>query len=114
MEAKPVITVKDLVKRYKTTGEVALKGISLTVKEGEFLGLLGPNSAGKTTFTSIICGLINPTSGSVIIFDRDVTASLGDIKKKIGLVPQEIALYSGLTVKENIYLYGHLIGLSWR
>lgn len=110
MEAKPVITVQDLVKRYKTTGEVALKGISLTVKEGEFLGLLGPNSAGKTTFTSIICGLINPTSGSVFIFDRDVTASLGDIKKKIGLVPQEIALYSGLTVKENIYLYGHLLG----
>lgn len=110
MALRPVIIAKDLVKRYKLTGEVALKGINLTVNEGEFLGLLGPNSAGKTTFTSIICGLINPTSGSVTIFDRDVTASLGKIKKRIGLVPQEIALYSELTVKENIYLYGHLMG----
>lgn len=110
MSLRPAISVKDLVKRYKPTGEVALRGISLTVREGEFLGLLGPNSAGKTTFTSIVCGLISPTSGSVEIFDRDVTESLGDIKKRIGLVPQEIALYSGLTVKENIYLYGHLMG----
>jgi ABC-2 type transport system ATP-binding protein len=110
LEANPVITVRDLVKRYKPTGEMALRGISLTVHKGEFLGLLGPNSAGKTTFTSIICGLIDPTSGSVIIFDRDVTASLGDIRSRIGLVPQEIALYDGLTVKENIYFYGHLMG----
>lgn len=110
MSVKPAVSVKDLVKRYKTTGEVALRGISLTVNEGEFLGLLGPNSAGKTTFTSIICGLINPTSGSVAIFDRDVRGSLGNYKKRIGLVPQEIALYSGLTVKENIYFYGHLMG----
>jgi ABC-2 type transport system ATP-binding protein len=110
MSLDPVISVKDLIKRYKSTGEVALRGISLIVNKGEFLGLLGPNSAGKTTFTSILCGLINPTSGSVAIFDRDVTESLGDIKKRIGLVPQEIALYSGLTVKENIYFYGHLMG----
>lgn len=110
MSLRPAVTVKDLVKRYKSTGEVALRGMSLTVGKGEFLGLLGPNSAGKTTFTSIVCGLISPTSGSVEIFDRDVTRSLGDIKRRIGLVPQEIALYSGLTVKENIYFYGHMMG----
>ena len=102
--------MKDLIKRYKSTGEIALRGINLTVHEGEFLGLLGPNSAGKTTFTSIVCGLINPTSGSVSVFNRDVTDSPGDHKKRMGLVPQEIALYSGLTVKENIYFYGHLMG----
>jgi ABC-2 type transport system ATP-binding protein len=110
MDEKPVIVVRDLVKRYKGSGEVALRGISLTVKKGEFLGLLGPNSAGKTTFTSVLCGLISSTSGSVKIFDRDVSLSLREIKKRIGLVPQEIALYSGLTVKENIYFYGHLMG----
>ncbi|MCX6333379.1 MAG: ABC transporter ATP-binding protein [Bacteroidia bacterium] len=110
MEGKPVIEVKDLVKKYKGSGEEALRGIDLSVREGEFLGLLGPNSAGKTTFTSIVCGLIDPTSGSVKIFDRDIALSLKDVKKRIGLVPQEIALYSGLTVKENIYFYGHLMG----
>jgi ABC-2 type transport system ATP-binding protein len=110
MVSKPVIEVRDLVKKYKGSGEIALQGISLTVNEGEFLGLLGPNSAGKTTFTSILCGLISLTSGSVTIFDKDVTRSLRDIKKRIGLVPQEIALYSGLTVKENIWFYGHLMG----
>ena len=110
MEAKPVIEVRDLVKKYKGSGETALRGISLSVTEGEFLGLLGPNSAGKTTFTSIVCGLISPTSGSVKIFDTDVTLSLKKVKNRIGLVPQEIALYSGLTVKENIYFYGHLMG----
>ena len=110
MTETPVIEVKDLVKKYRGSGEVALKGISITVNEGEFLGLLGPNSAGKTTFTSIICGLISPTSGTVRIFNRDMTDSLGDAKKRIGLVPQEIALYSGLTVKENIYFYGHMMG----
>jgi ABC-2 type transport system ATP-binding protein len=110
MTETPVIEVKDLVKKYRGSGEVALKGISITVHEGEFLGLLGPNSAGKTTFTSIICGLISPTSGTVRIFNRDINGSLGDAKKRIGLVPQEIALYSGLTVKENIYFYGHMMG----
>jgi ABC-2 type transport system ATP-binding protein len=111
MEAKPVIIVRDLIKKYKGSGQLALKGISLTVYEGEFLGLLGPNSAGKTTFTSIICGLIKPTAGSVKIFDRDVTLSLSAVKERIGLVPQDIALYSGLTVRENILFFGHLMGL---
>lgn len=110
MEARPVIIVRDLVKKYKGSEDSALKGISLSVREGEFLGLLGPNSAGKTTFTSIICGLIKPTSGSVIIFDRDVKLSINYVKERIGLVPQDIALYSGLTVRENIYFYGHLMG----
>jgi ABC-2 type transport system ATP-binding protein len=110
MTGTPVIEVKDLVKKYRGSGEVALKGISITVNEGEFLGLLGPNSAGKTTFTFIICGLISPTSGTVRIFNRNMTESPGDAKKRIGLVPQEIALYSGLTVKENIYFYGHMMG----
>jgi len=110
MEVKPVIITKDLTKRYKGSDTDALKGINLAVNEGEFLGLLGPNSAGKTTLTSIICGLISPTLGTVMIFDRDVTRSLGHIKNRIGLVPQEIALYTSLTVKENILFYGHMQG----
>jgi ABC-2 type transport system ATP-binding protein len=108
MDSNPVIVAKNLIKRYKGSDEEALKGVNLTVQEGEFFGLLGPNSAGKTTFTSIICGLIRPTSGSVDIFNTDITHSYIGLKKGIGLVPQEIALYDTLTVEENIMFFGHL------
>ncbi|MBN1108811.1 MAG: ABC transporter ATP-binding protein [Bacteroidales bacterium] len=110
-ESNPVIEVRDLVKRYKTSGEEALKGISLSVSRGEFLGLLGPNSAGKTTFSSLICGLIKPTSGIITVLGSEVNGDAGKIRNRMGLVPQEIALYQGLTVRENIMLFGHLYGL---
>lgn len=108
---KPVITTHSLKKRYNGSDIEALKGINLTVNEGELFGLLGPNAAGKTTLTSIICGLISPTSGAVNIFEKDVTRSLGDVKKYIGLVPQEIALYDTLSVEENIRFFGHQQGI---
>jgi len=111
MDLNPVITTKNLKKKYKGSDVEALKGINLTVNEGEFFGLLGPNSAGKTTLNSLICGLLSPTSGDITVFDKDVTRSLVDIKKRIGLVPQEIALYSILTVRENILFFGHLHGI---
>jgi ABC-2 type transport system ATP-binding protein len=110
MDLKPVILTTNLKKKYKGSDLEALKGINLNVYEGEFFGLLGPNSAGKTTLNSLICGLINPTSGNIRVFDKDVTRSLSDVKKMIGLVPQEIALYSTLTVKENILFFGHMHG----
>jgi ABC-2 type transport system ATP-binding protein len=108
---KPVIITHSLKKRYNGSDVEALKGINLVVNEGEFFGLLGPNAAGKTTLTSIICGLISPTSGTVNIFEKDVTRSLGDVKKYIGLVPQEIALYDTLSVEENIRFFGHQQGI---
>ncbi|HOO98467.1 MAG TPA: ABC transporter ATP-binding protein [Bacteroidales bacterium] len=111
METDPVIEVRKLVKRYKTSGEEALKGVSLDVSRGEFLGLLGPNSAGKTTFTSLICGLLRPTSGTISVLGRELRGDPGEIRNRMGLVPQEIALYQGLTVRENIMLFGHLLGL---
>lgn len=114
MENRPVLEVKDLVKRYERSGEEALKGINLSLLRGEFLGLLGPNSAGKTTFTSLICGLIKPTAGTITVLGQEIKGSLGDLRKRIGLVPQEIALYSGLTVRENIFFFGHLMGYYGR
>lgn len=111
MDKKPVILTKDLKKKYKGSDVEALKGIDLTVYEGEFFGLLGPNSAGKTTLNSLICGLITPTSGEISVFDKDISISISDIKEKIGLVPQEIALYSTLTVRENILFFGHMHGI---
>jgi len=110
MDMNPVIAARNLVKRYKDSDTEALKGISLTVNRGEFLGLLGPNAAGKTTLTSIICGLLSPTSGDILVFNNDITASPGAVKKRLGLVPQEIALYGTLTVRENILFFGHMLG----
>jgi ABC-2 type transport system ATP-binding protein len=111
MDKKPVILTRDLKKKYRGSDVEALKGIDLTVYEGEFFGLLGPNSAGKTTLNSLICGLINPSSGEIRVFDKDISSSLTVIKEKIGLVPQEIALYSTLTVRENILFFGHMHGI---
>ncbi len=110
MDLKPVIVARNLVKRYKDSDTEALKGINLTVNRGEFLGLLGPNAAGKTTLTSIICGLLSPTSGDIFVFNNDITASTVAVKKRLGLVPQDIALYGTLTVRENILFFGHLLG----
>jgi ABC-2 type transport system ATP-binding protein len=111
MDLKPVILTNNLKKRYKGSDDDALKGIDLTVFEGEFFGLLGPNSAGKTTLNSLICGLIDPTSGEIKVFDHDIARSFDKVKAKIGLVPQEIALYSMLTVRENIMFFGHMHGI---
>jgi ABC-2 type transport system ATP-binding protein len=111
MDLKNVIVASNLRKRYHGSDVDALKGVDLSISEGEFFGLLGPNSAGKTTLNSLICGLIKPTSGKVLIFDKDVCEALNDIKKKLGLVPQEIALYPTLTVRENIMFFGSLHGI---
>lgn len=82
------LTVTDLEKTYQG-GHVALKGISLSVKQGEFFGLLGPNGAGKTTLIGIITSLVNKTGGRVSIFGHDLEAEPSIAKSFIGLVPQE-------------------------
>ncbi len=82
------ISVKDLRKKY-ADGPEALKGINLTVEEGDFFALLGPNGAGKTTLIGILTGLVEKTSGSAAIFEHDVTSDPSKAKTFIGLVPQE-------------------------
>jgi ABC-2 type transport system ATP-binding protein len=107
----PVIEVKNLVKFYPEAVEPALKGVNLSITEGEFFGLLGPNAAGKTTLISIMCGLLKITDGDVNVAGHDVKLNPARIKKNIGLVPQEIALYTNLTIKENLYYFGQMHGL---
>lgn len=82
------LQIENLTKTYKSNVE-ALKGISLTVEEGDFFALLGPNGAGKSTAIGIICSLVNKTSGSVKIFGNDIDKELTKAKRYIGLVPQE-------------------------
>lgn len=85
----PIISVRDLTKTY-ANGFSALKGVSLDVEEGEILALLGPNGAGKTTLISIVCGMVNPTSGSVAVGGFDVVKHFRQTRAIIGLVPQEL------------------------
>ena len=86
-----LLEVNELRKTY-ATGFEALKGISLKVSKGEILALLGPNGAGKTSLISTICGITNPSSGSVFIDGYDISKNFRDARKLVGLVPQDITL----------------------
>ncbi len=96
----------------KAFGDVqALNGIDLSVQSGEFFGLLGPNGAGKTTTINILSTLLRPDTGSVLLEGLDLLADPRTAKKKIGVVPQELALYDQLTAGENLQFWGKLYGL---
>jgi ABC-2 type transport system ATP-binding protein len=84
-----VISVQNLSKTY-ATGFQALKGIDLEIRKGEIFGLLGPNGAGKTTLISIICGIVNPSTGSITVGGHDIARDYRAARALIGLVPQEL------------------------
>jgi ABC-2 type transport system ATP-binding protein len=88
--AAPIISVSDLTKRY-ASGFVALKSVNLTIERGEIFALLGPNGAGKTTLINIVCGIVNPSSGTVKADGHDIVRDYRAARAKIGLVPQELA-----------------------
>jgi len=87
---QPVIAVQGLSKQY-ASGFQALKNVSLDIQRGEIFALLGPNGAGKTTLISIICGIVNPTHGTVLADGHDIVTDFRAARSKIGLVPQEIS-----------------------
>lgn len=89
----------------------SLNEFSLSITEGQIFGLLGPNGAGKTTLISMLCGLIKPTSGSFLIHNLTYAKNSNEIKKIIGVVPQEYALYPTLTARENLMYFGSMYGL---
>src|SRR6266581_5913080 len=84
-----VISVTNLSKTY-ASGLRALKDIDLEIRKGEIFALLGPNGAGKTTLISIICGIVNPTSGQVLVDGHDIQREYRAARTKVGLVPQEL------------------------
>ena len=84
-----IVSIQNLTKTYKS-GLQALKPINLDIRPGEIFALLGPNGAGKTTLISIICGIVTPSSGTVIADGHDIQAEYRDARMKIGLVPQEL------------------------
>jgi ABC-2 type transport system ATP-binding protein len=104
-----IIEAKDLVKIYGKKEVVS--NVDLTVEKGETFGLLGPNGAGKSTTISMLVGLIKPTSGSIKIKGMDALKKSRDVRRCIGLVPQDIALYPTLSAEDNLRFWGKMYGV---
>ena len=114
MSEQNIIEIKDLTKVYKGNNEPSVDQLSLNIRENEIFGLLGPNGAGKTTTISILCGLFPPTHGTASIDGHSIRTGREKIKRIIGVVPQEIALYPTLTARENLRFIGQMYGLHGR
>jgi len=105
------VEIENLTKRYPGKPEPALAGAGLRIEPGEFFGLLGPNGAGKSTLISILSGVCRATSGRVRVGEVDVCKHPARIRSLIGLVPQDLALYADLSVRENLAYFGRMHGL---
>ncbi|HNQ94210.1 MAG TPA: ATP-binding cassette domain-containing protein [Anaerolineales bacterium] len=105
-----ILESKNLAKSYGDF--TAVKGITFDIKEGEIFSLLGPNGAGKTTTISMLSTLYAPTSGDATIGGHSVTKDPMAVKRVIGVVPQDLALYEDLTAKENLVFWGQMYGLG--
>lgn len=112
MDKETILQVEKLSKYYKGNVYPAVDNVSLAIKRNEIFGLLGPNGAGKTTLISVMCGLFKPDSGNVLFNGSSLHQHLKSLKKIIGIVPQDIALYPTLTARENLLFFGHVYGLS--
>lgn len=106
------IEIKNLTLKYPETDFNAIDNLSLTINKEDVLGLLGPNGAGKTTLISILTGLIKPDEGSVYIEGYEIKKNIKNIRRLIGVVPQEYALYPKLTAKENLSFFGSMYGVK--
>ena len=95
------ISINNLSKVYDNDFK-ALNNVSLKVKKGEIIAMLGPNGAGKTTLISIICGIVKPSSGAVIVDNFDIIKDYRETRSRIGLVPQELNLESFETVFDTV------------
>ena len=104
-----LISISNLSKTY-ASGFQALKGVNLDIRKGEILALLGPNGAGKTTLISIICGIVNPTQGSVTVDGHDIIADYRATRSMIGLVPQELTTDAFETVWATVSFSRGLFG----
>jgi ABC-2 type transport system ATP-binding protein len=104
----PVIAIDRVVKQYG--GRRAIDALSLEIPAGRIFGLLGPNGAGKTTLLRMIMGLVRPDTGAVTLFGGEAPGSAAAVRK-IGYMPQQLALYEDLTVHENLMFFGRIYGL---
>ena len=104
-----VLQVEGLTKRYGAV--TAVKNLSLAVNEGEIFGFLGPNGAGKTTSINMLCGLLKPDAGRVLIHDRPITNGDSDVRTRVGVCPQNVVVWERLTCLEQLQFIGEMYGL---
>ena len=104
-----MIQIDGLRKQYDAL--VAVDDVSFEVRDGEVFGLLGPNGAGKTTTINMICGVLQPDGGRVLVDGRDIWLEPKRVKQDLGVVPQEISVYEDLTARDNLSFWGSLYGL---
>src|SRR5262245_51878040 len=90
----------------------AVRGLSLEIPAGETFGLLGPNGAGKTTTLSMLATLLMPTRGDVLVFGASAVRDPAEVRRRVGLAPQQISLYPTLTAQENLEFFATLHGLT--
>lgn len=105
-----MIETHGLIKRYG--GVIAVDSLSLTIPSGTFFGFVGPNGAGKTTTVNVLTGVVRPTSGRVRILGLDLEQNPLEIKKQVGVVPEGMALFEGLTGEEQLTFVGRIYGLQ--
>lgn len=106
------INISNLQKHYSGAEMPALQGLSLSFDKGIIAGLLGPNGAGKTTTISILCGLVTADGGTATVCGLDCHTDIKTIQRRIGVVPQQIALYPQLSAVENLEYIGRLYGIN--
>jgi len=106
---KAAIVIDNLTKKFEDV--TALDGLSLEIGKGELFGLLGPNGAGKTTIINVLCGLLEPTSGSASVGGYNVQEDSERVKELIGVCTQETAVFPYLTGRENVQLFGNLYAM---
>ncbi len=108
----PIVEIAGLAKTYPGAAAPAVAGLSFSVDEGEIFGILGPNGAGKTTALSMLSGLIEPSRGTARVAGHDLRRDPYGVKRLIGLVPQDLALYPTLSSRDNLAYFGSLYGLA--
>src|SRR5512134_1062691 len=104
-----ILSLRALAKAY-ASGLQALKGVDLDIEKGEIFALLGPNGAGKTTLISIVCGIVTPSAGRVLVAGEDIVSAFRAVRSKIGLVPQELLIDAFETVWATVNFSRGLFG----
>ena len=107
-----IVEANELVKQYPGSPAPAVRGVSFTIQQGEIFGFLGPNGAGKTTSISMLSCLLKPTGGSATVAGFDIIRQSAEVKRRIGLVPQDLALYPTLSARDNLLYFGRIYGLK--
>ena len=110
--SSPMVEIRNVSRKYKNATRSAIDNLSLSIPQQSIFGLLGPNGAGKTTLISMLCSLLKRDNGDIIINGLNISKHKNETKQLIGVVPQEIALYSKLTAYENLMFLGHMYGIE--